>query len=175
MIRNISILFLVVLFTILQATLLNYIQIFCIKPDILLVLVAFVSLNLGRCYGLSTGVLCALFTEASSGLSSGSALFVYSLAGLVLGHMGRLIYPVPDSASTDYRQKILAESAIVFIFTFTIYSFLFLLLGMDKTNLSFFGALFLVILPAAFYTAFFSPLIFRFLKLILNIKDFHAA
>ncbi|MBL7092273.1 MAG: rod shape-determining protein MreD [Candidatus Omnitrophica bacterium] len=154
------ILFLIILFTILQCTALNYVRIFRIKPDILLILVIFFSLNFGRIYGLVIGALCGLFSEATCGAPAGAIVFVYSLGGLLLGHIGRWVYD----------QKIFGQMGISLIFSFVIYFFLFFLFQTLDANLSLFNSLISVILPASFYTAAVSPVLFRFLKTILNTR-----
>lgn len=158
--RKLLILFTIILFTILQSTVLNYIQIFKTKPDILLILVIFFSLNFGRIYGLSVGAICGFFGETTSGFPSGSLVFVFSLGGLILGHIGRLVY----------NQRILGKVCISFISTFIIYFFLFLLLQSSNTNLPLFNTIIFIILPASIYTAAVSPVIFSFLNLILQVK-----
>ena len=155
--RKLQVLLLIVLFTVLQSTVLNYIQILQNKPDILLILVIFFSLTFGQIYGLTTGATCGLFSEVSSGIPPGAAIFVYSLGGLILGHIGSLIY----------RQRIFGQMGITFVFSFATYLTLFLLLQSFNVNLSLFNATVAVILPTSFYTAIVAPFIFRFLKTIL--------
>ena len=178
--RKLLILFLIILFAVLQSTALNYIQIFKTKPDILLILIAFFSLNFGRMYGLSIGAICGMFSEITSGIPSGFAVLAYSLSGLILGTIGRWVYPSPVGGGGVYpspvggggvnNQKIWAEICISFIFCLVIYFFLFFLFRLFNANLSFFGTLISIILPASFYTAVAAPVIFRFLKTILQIK-----
>lgn len=158
--RKSLILFLIILFTVLQCTALNYIEIFRIKPDILLILVIFFSLYYGRAYGLGVGALCGLFSEATSGASSGSFVFVYSLGGLILGHFGRWVY----------KQKIFGQICVSFVFSFLIYFFLFCLFRTCNINLPLFNTLISVILPASVYTALVTPVLFLLLKTILNTK-----
>ena len=165
--KKLLILFLVVLFTVLQCTLLHYIRIFESKPDILLILIIFFSLHHGQIYGLAVGALCALFSEATCGLPTGAAVFTYSLAGLLLGHIARWVY----------TRRVLGQMSISFIFCCLIYLFLFLVFQTfgansvryslsNGTGLSLGNALISIILPASFYTACVSPLVFWFLKTI---------
>lgn len=168
--RKLLILFLIILFAVLQSTALNYIQIFKTKPDILLILIAFFSLNFGRMYGLSIGAICGMFSEITSGIPSGFAVLAYSLSGLILGSISRWVYPSPVGGGGVNNQKILGEICISFVFCLVIYFFLFFLFRLFNANLSFFGTLISIILPASFYTAVAAPVIFRFLKTILQIK-----
>lgn len=157
---KVIILFLIILFTILQCTALNYIQILKSKPDILLILIIFFSLHYGRIYGLTVGALCGFFSEATSGIPGHLAVFTYSLGGLFLGHLGRWIW----------NQKIVGQLSTSFVFSLAIYLFLFFLFKTFQANLSLFSALVFIILPASFYTAAVSPVLFRFLKLVFKIK-----
>lgn len=154
------ILFSIILFTILQCTVLNYVRIFRIKPDILLILVIFFSLNFGRIYGLIVGALCGLFSEATCGVPAGAVVFVYSFGGLLLGHISRWVVNL----------RIFGQMAISFIFSFVIYFFLFFLFQTLGANLPLFNSLISVILPASFYTAAVSPVLFRFLKTIYSLS-----
>jgi cell shape-determining protein MreD len=158
--RKLLILFLIILFTVLQCTVLDYIRIFKTKPDILLILVIFFSLYYGQRYGLAVGALSGMFSEATSGIPSGIIVLVYSIGGIVLGRMGRWVYLAPVHRGGGYNQKILWQMAVSFIFTFTVYLSLFLILHATKGDLSCFKALISVILPSSFYTAFIAPLVF---------------
>ena len=154
--RKLLILFLIILFTVLQSTLLNYIQIFRSKPDLLLILVIFFSLRFGRIYALGVGALCGVFVEATSALPSGAAFFSYSLGGLILAHFARWVY----------AQKVLGQMGIAFIFTFSIYLSLFFLFQIYNANLSLLNSLVFIILPACLYTALVCPALLRFLRLL---------
>ena len=158
--RKLLIIFLIILFTVLQCTALNYIQIFKVKPDILLILIVFFSLYYGQIYGLIIGALCGLFSELSSGIPPGFAVLTYSLGGLILGYIGRWVVSL----------RVFGELCISFIFSMAVYTFLFLLFQIFKANLSLFNALIFIILPASFYTAVVTPVLFRFLETVLNIK-----
>lgn len=167
--RKSLILVLIILCAILQATLLDLIQIFNTKPDILLILIVFFSLYYGRSYGLIVGAVCALFAEATSNVPSGILLFTYSLAGLVLGHLSKWI----DAFSLDrsfkfWKQIFFGEICAAFIFSFIIYLFLFFLFPASNINLSLGRALIFIILPASLYTAITAPILFSFLKTVLN-------
>lgn len=161
--KKLLILLLVILFTLLQSTALNYIRIFKVKPDILLILIIFFSLNLGQIYGLIIGALCGIFNEATSGIPSGVAVLVYSFGGLFLGHIGKWVY----------NQKLLGQLYITFVFSFAIYLSLFFLSQAFNASLSLFGILVSTILPASLYTAAVSPVFFRFLKTVLTISKLH--
>jgi rod shape-determining protein MreD len=161
--KKILILFLIILFTVLQSTIINYIQILSIKPDILLILVVFLSLHYGQICGLTTGAICGLLMEATSGISTGTAVFAYALGGLFLGYFGKWIY----------NQRVIAQINITFMSSLFIYLFLFLLFQSFKdftVNLSLFRALVYIILPTSIYTTIFSLPFFRFLKKTFNVR-----
>ncbi|MBN2097647.1 MAG: rod shape-determining protein MreD [Candidatus Omnitrophica bacterium] len=160
--RNLFIFLLIFCFTILQSTVLNYLQIFATQPDLLLILIIFCSLTFGKIYGLTTGAISGIFAEVSSGFSSGILVFTYALGGLILGYIGRWVE----------LQKTLGQVIVSFIFTFLIYLFIFLLLkiGTGALELSLFNALRFTLLPAAAYTAILTPIMFKFLKIILGTK-----
>lgn len=152
-------LFLVIGFTVLQCTALEYIRIFKVKPDILLILIIFFSLYYGRTYGLIVGALCGIFSEATSGMPAGFTILTYSLAGLILGHIGRWVY----------NQKIFSQIGISFIFIFVIYLTLLFAFRAPELNRFLSDILIFIILPASLYTACLTPVLFYFLKLILNL------
>lgn len=154
------ILLLIILFTVLQCSVLKCIQISNLQPDILLILIVFFSLYFGKIYGLIVGLFCGFFSELTSGIPAGPAVLVYSLAGLFLGHIGRWVY----------NQTIRDELAITFIFTFSVYSALFFLFQAFNANLCLLNTLLFLILPASVYTAVISPLLFRFLKIVVQVK-----
>jgi len=158
---------LILIFTVLEATAVNYIRIFNSKPDLLLILIAFVSLNWGAVLGLAIGALCGLFAEATSGMPAGFLILSYSLGGLALGGIGKLIYHSTLYKSEFYRQKILTDISITFIFTLAIYLWLFFLLRIAGKDLYFLNTFIFVMLPACFYTAACAPVLFRFMKIIL--------
>lgn len=158
--KKILVLFLIILFAVLQNTALNYIRIFSIKPDLLLILVIFFALYYGQIYGMTIGALCGLFGEATSGIPTGIMVLAYSFGGLVLGHIGKLIY----------NRKTASQLCISFVFTLSIQLLLFVIFQTRSANLSFLNAFIFIILPASFYTAGVSPWVFIFLKTILNIK-----
>ncbi len=158
--RHLLILFLIVFFAVLQSTALNYIQILKVKPDILIILTVFSSLTFGQIYGLTVGALCGVFTEATCGIPTGVTVLVYSFGGLILGFVGRWVY----------NQTTLGDICITFIFSFSIYLLLFFFLRALNIELSLAGTLGCIILPACFYTACVSPLLFRFLRFLHNLQ-----
>ncbi|NQT00237.1 MAG: rod shape-determining protein MreD [Candidatus Omnitrophica bacterium] len=155
------ILSLIVLFTLLQSSIVNWIQIFRVKPDILIVLVIFFSLYFGRIYGLIIGAICGFFSELTSGLPSGFAVSLYSLGGLILGQLRRWAYP-------DFST--LSVITTTFISTFAVYLSLFFLYQIFGVKLSVFNIMMFLILPASVYTAVVSPFLFRFLKIVLRVR-----
>jgi hypothetical protein len=182
--RKLVILFLIILFTVLQSTLLNYIQIFNAKPDILLILIIFSSFNYGPIYGLLTGALCGLFSEAASGVSTGTFVLAYSLGGLLIGQLSRRINPAFLSRSQPLaaqgrlrldKQRIALEMGVSFIFSLAVYLFLFFIFRSSGADLPLFNALAGIIMPACFYTACVSPFVFSFLRAVFGILENHAA
>ena len=169
--RNLAILFLIILFTVLQCTVLNYLQIFKTKPDLLLILIIFCSLYYGQLYGLFVGAVCGLFSEATSGISLGFAVFAYSLGGFILGYSARWVYPIPAYKSTRYSETFLSQICISFIFSVAVYSILFFLLQINNRDLSLFKTLIFIILPASLYTAAVAPALLYFLKTTFNIEN----
>ncbi len=159
--KKLLILFLVVLFIVLECTVLNYLEILKVKPDTLLILIIFFSLYYGRTYGLGVGALCGLFKEATCGISYGAFVFVYSLGGLILGHFSRLVY----------RQKVFGQICISFGFSLLIYFSLFCLFLTYNVNLPSFNSLISVILSVSVYTALITPALFHFLKTVLNVRQ----
>jgi len=158
--RNLLILLLIILFTVLQCTALNYIRILGAKPDLLLILIVFSSFNLNPLYGLGVGALCGLFSEATSGIPSGLAVLAYSAGGLILGYIGRWVY----------NPTLFGEMCLTFVSALGVYLFFFFLLQTINMTLPFLNAFVSIILPASFYTACVAPALFRFLRIILPVR-----
>lgn len=156
--RKLVILFLILLFTLLQTTALNYLSIFNNKPDLLLLLTGFIALNWGGLYGLIVGAVCGVFTEATSGIFSGSLVLSFSLGGLFLGYIGKWVY----------AQKIWLKVAMSFVFTLVVYLNIFLILQASGVSPSFLTSLIFIILPTCCYTAICAPVLFRFLSVVLS-------
>ncbi len=158
--QKLIILLLIMFFTVLECTALRSIRIIGIKPDLLLLLVLFFGLYGSRFYALGVGVLCGMFVEATSGIHAGVAVGLYSVAGLVLTLLTRVVY----------KQRIIDQIIIAFIATFLIYLGLFFSFGVYALGPPLLETLIYVILPASCYTACVAPFLFYFLKMACSIK-----
>lgn len=178
--KTFNILFLVIFFIILQCTLMNAIKIFDIKPDIPLILIVLLALHFGPLHSLFAGIISGIFIETTSAIPNGIAVTGYALGGLILGYMGKWIYPAlfyslganfkNSFSRPPLKQRLLSEISITFVFSLIVYIFLYFLLRIcNVRDCAFFNAFIFVILPASLYTALVSPIVFNFITTILEV------
>ncbi|MFH1045445.1 MAG: hypothetical protein V1727_00590 [Candidatus Omnitrophota bacterium] len=148
-------------FVLAQSTLVRVVTLFGVKPDIVVILVMFISLWYGRINAALIGLFCGFFVEITSGLPAGAALGPYVLGGLILAHLASVVW-----YTQWYTQRVGGQMLIAFLFTFTIYLFQFFLLRPAAIELSLLSALVGIILPVSLYTAGVSPLLFYLLNTI---------
>ena len=156
--KKLLLVILAILFALLQSTFLNSLQVFGVKPNILLILVIFASLYYGCAFGLAAGIFCGICHEATTALPGGSLIFAYAATAIILGRINRLIY------NEGLLNSFLTTLAVALI----VYLWLGLFVHIFYAYPPLFGSLMRVILPASFYTALLSPLMFRFLKIAFN-------
>jgi len=146
----------VILLTALQSTLINYIQIFGIKPNLLLIFVVCVALFGGSIEGGMVGLFCGVVADIIGHGAFGVNSLAYLYIGVIVGYL----------AITFFRGG--AIVAIGFVFCTSIicgllyYTFTYFMWG--DTNL--FLALFRKIIPESIYTtAITLPIYFLFEKI----------
>ena len=146
-----------IIFAILQSTALNYMKIGGVKPDILLLAVAFYALSCGVPeFGLGIGVLGGLLRDLSSGGTFAVGALCFSILGMIFGCLGRRVY-----IESFFIQFLVSFGAAVFT------SILYYLISTIFRNMPpLWGSLRFAILPASVYTALISPIVFRVLKSI---------
>ncbi len=150
----------ILVFTILQASALNYLKLVDVKPDILLLLTGFFGLYYGRKYGLILGFICGFMLEATSGVPTGFTVFSYALTGFILGYIGKWIR----------SQKAFGQALIAFGFCLFAYLVSFFLFAAFNQDLSLPNILIFKIIPASLYSSFAAPFVFRFLSLVLMLR-----
>lgn len=142
---------------------LDYIKIFGVKPDALLMSVIFFGLFLGGTAGLETGIVAGALKDLFAFDFLGINTFVLGIAGLTVG-----------SLNTKFsRDSKIAEMILVFTFAVFSMSLHFILVSIFLKNiaLSYPEYLTISILPAAIYTSLVSIPIFAKLIEIYNLKE----
>jgi rod shape-determining protein MreD len=153
---------------ILQTTLLNYIEIFGIKANLILVFTICTALLRGGTAGAAAGFFTGLFQD----ILTGKALGVYALLGMYLGLLAGSI-----------NKRLYKENLIViFFFTFSasvVYEFAIFgfgvlgpaLLGTSSDSTGIIYALGRVILPEAAYNSVLAVFIYLFLTKLLKVPE----
>ena len=145
---------------ILQSTVLDYIKIFRVKPDVLLISVIFFSLHFGKAnFGLLVGFFSGLLEDILSNSLIGVNAFSFGLCGLIMGAQGNKIYK--DSLSV---QSLVSFIAALFISLFS-YCLFSLISEAVRPFVEYFKY---IIFPASLYTALVSPAIFFILSKIFG-------
>jgi len=149
-----------------QATVLDYVSVLGIKPDLVMLLTTLVGFLLGAregaFWGFAAGIVEDLFCGAYIGLNAMAKM----VAGWLAGTCGERLY----------RESSLVAAGVVFLSSLgglVVNYLLFLYLGI---HISPFNALIKVALPASLYTAVLVPLFFgRFLRVFqVREKDYRG-
>ena len=151
----------VIVSVILKVTLFRLIEFGSYKPDILLIIIVFISIHEGSWTGAGLGFIGGLMTDV---LGSGYlGLFAVSktLIGFAFGNIGKHIY------KTSVYPYVLAVLGASIFHEF----FIFFWLKMFQPYTSFFVSSFKnIILPLVIYNTLLSPFVFLGLKKIFKIK-----
>lgn len=143
--------FILLLFlVILQATLLNRLNILGIKPDLLLILVIFIGLYKGPIAGAWCGFLAGILLD----LFSPAPLGTNALAKTVLGFLVGTVAPFL------YFKAPLIQGFLLFIGMLLEGIILFILLSSLRLASSFSYSFLYIILPASLYTSLLTPPLF---------------
>jgi rod shape-determining protein MreD len=141
---------------VLQTTLFSHLQVKEAKPDLILIIILYLSLLKGPQVGSITGFSFGLLQDVLSGMFLGSNALTKTLLGFILGSIGKRLY----------ANSLLLQIIFVFILTFLNEALLAILDWMLKSS-SPMDVLhhWLLITPIeAFYNAFLCPIIFVFLR-----------
>lgn len=140
---------------ILQATIFDFIRIFGVKPDLVLIIVACYGFIHGSREGAFLGFLGGLLTDFITGHYIG----LNALSKMAVGYM------VGIGETSLYKENLLIATGAVFVGTLVGQGVYYLLLLIIGINISPGAALWQVILPVAVYNTILTPLIYgRFYK-----------
>lgn len=152
--------FLAVLF---QSTLGNYIKIYDVKPNIVLVVIIVVGLMRNNIEAAIVGFSCGLLQDCVSGMFIG----FYALLGLYLG------LAVSSLNKKLYRENVLIAIFLTFVFSVVYEYLVYFLNTFLRGSLRFIYPMQKVIIPEAIYNSAISILIFIIvLKMHRRFEDF---
>ena len=153
-IKRVAVIPIILLFAIIQVTLLDAVNLFGIKPDILLGLVLFFGFRWGGIAGFVIGLFSGFTKDIFSGTPFGIDTFSFALTGIVAGVLGRIFY----------AETTLAQLFLSFWTAFLNHIIYFVVYNTFSHPLSLSDAMRFVILPSSAYTALSSVIIFFILR-----------
>jgi len=133
-----------------QVTLLNFISLWGVKPELVLIIVSFNAFLRGSREGALVGFLAGLFAD----LAMGSYIGLNALSLMAAGYLVGL------TESKLYKDSVLIIMVLVWLSSFAAQLLNYILLTMVDVYISPGVALFNVILPSATYTALVAPLFY---------------
>lgn len=143
-----------VLFAIIQISALNYVRLFDVKPNILLVGVVLLALHKGSGAGLEAGVIAGLLYDLGSAGTFGVSTLSFMLCGYAVGLLGRKVY----------QENLVLCTLVVFIFSLANNLVYYFISSIFRDMPPFVPSIKHIILPYSFYTTLISPVIFLVLK-----------
>lgn len=143
-----------IFFTVIQISALNYIEIYSVKPDILLISVIILALYKGSRAGIEAGIIAGLLYDLGRSTTFGLSIILFAIYGYVIGFLGKNVY----------KESVFLRCLIVFIFSLATGLIHYLFSLMFQTLPPFVPYLKRIILPYSLYTTLFSPLVFWVLK-----------
>ena len=137
-------------FTVLQSTILDYIKIFNIKPNLLIILIIAVALLRGNVEGAVVG----FFTGLAQDIASGKVIGYYALLGMYLGLL------VGSVNKRLYRENLFVIIFFTFVASIVYESAVFFLSIYLHGHRDLFFPFRYIILPEAIYNCIFSVFMF---------------
>jgi len=154
-------------FAILDATALNYIEIFNVKPDVFLICVLFFALYGGLRTGILSGFAGGLIKDLFTGGMFGVNILFLTLAGAFFGY----------NFSKFYRERPFVQSALTFfaslVYLFFYYGVTNVIKGAKNIPLTDTGVWSLLVtvgIPVSLYTAALAPFLFFILRRVPHSK-----
>lgn len=146
---------------ILQTTIMDYLSVYGVKPDLVMLLVIFNGFLLGPREGAFLGFAGGIIED----LFSGSYIGINALTKMVAGYLAGI------SGERLYKENSLVVSGVTFFSTTVGLLVNYLLLLYLKIHMPFFHTLFRVILPTALYTAVLVPFFYKRVLHLVIIKN----
>jgi len=116
--RSKIILYIILIFTFVtaQVTLLNFVSIFVVTPNLVIILIVSISLLEGRTHGAMIGFFSGLCLDAVIGVALGYHALIGMLLGILLGNINKRFFKENFfvMALCTFISTILFESAIIF-------------------------------------------------------------
>jgi rod shape-determining protein MreD len=150
-VRLLVVIFLLAAALFLQVTLLNFIAIFGVKPDLVLMIIVFNAFLRGSGEGALVGFWGGLFVD----LAAGSYIGLNALSYMAVGHLTGL------TESKLYKDNSIIIIFLVWVSSFTAQTLNYILISFMEIHIAPGIALFRVIIPTAFYTAVLVPFFYR--------------
>ncbi|MCL6610527.1 MAG: rod shape-determining protein MreD [Peptococcaceae bacterium] len=141
----------IIIALLIQVTLLNFISIWGVKPDLVLIIVTFDAFLRGSREGALIGFLGGLFED----LAVGSYIGMNALSMMAAGYLAGL------TESRLYKESSLIVAFLVWVSSFTAQLINYILLSMMEVYIAPGVAFFNVIMPTAAYTALLALLFYR--------------
>lgn len=157
--QKIILILFVILFALLQSTVLNYVSFAGVKPDILLVIVIFTSFYTDWRFAFKIGLLAGLLKDILSGGIFGLDILIYGFCGLILGLYSKKIY----------REGPISGVVICFGVTLSLMCLYYVITNIFLPLPNFVESLKIVIFPTAIYTSLVFWVISSFLSKVINI------
>ena len=162
--RKITIGILCILASLLQTTLLSYIEVASIRPNFPLILTVSFALMCGRLTGTTVGFISGILLDLFGGGVLGYYALLYMLTGYAAGSAYRIFY------DDDIKTPLLLVTAGDLFYSFSMYTLTFLLRG----RIHFWFYLRRIIIPELLYTIIATLVLYHFLYRInqsLNKSD----
>lgn len=150
---------LIFLFSLIEATLLTFISIKGIKPDILLILIIYTSFYADWRFALKAGLLAGILKDALSIGVFGLNAFIFGISALIIALYSKKVY----------RDHISRQVFISFAVSLSVMVIYYLTTNIFLPLPQFTIYLWTIILPAAIYTALLYPLLSLLLSRTLRI------
>ena len=136
----------------LQCTIMDYISIGSITPNLPLILCVAMGLMRGRKVGLWTGFFSGLFIDLFYGSLFGFYALIYMYAGFFSGYAFRIYY------DDDIKVPMALTAIMDLFYNLAVYGLQFFLRG----RLGLFTYLYRIIIPEIFYTVFLTMIVYKF-------------
>lgn len=152
--RKVFTFLMVIICFLIQSTIMNYIQLGAVKPNLLLILVSSFGFIRGKKTGMCVGVLCGILSDVFWGGLLGFYMLIYALIGYINGMFRSWFY------DEDIKLALLLVGMSELLYGVGIYVCRFMLKG----EFEFFYFLSNIILPELVYTGLASLVLYQIIR-----------